>query len=169
MSFRPEDLHDFDTAREVRIETHTDGDKTRSTVMWIVVDRGEVFVRSVRGIGGRWYQDALDNPAVTIVDGGRRLEARAVPVHDADSNRRMTDHLNTKYAGADGLAEMLTPAALEATFRLDPRSDQEQPLEAPAFLGSDEPSELGPAVDVSLLDGGQPVEESVLLQPHKSV
>jgi hypothetical protein len=169
MAFRPQDLHDLDTAHEVRIETHRPDGSTRSVVIWIVVDKGEVFVRSVRGAAGRWYQEALAEPAVTIDDSGRRLEARAIPVHDANSIRRVSDALQHKYKGADGLAEMLVPGILDATLRLEPRSPDERPLEAPAYLGADEPSELGPPVEVGMLDAGGPIDESVLLQPHKSV
>ena len=169
MPFRPEDLHDFDTAQEVRVETHPGHDMVRSTVIWIMVDRGEVFVRSVRGTRGRWYQDVLANPNLTVDDKGRRLETRAIPVHDADSTRRVNDALNRKYHGTDGLAEMLVPEALDATLRLEPRMDYERALEAPAYLGADEPSELGPPVEVGLLDAGPAIDESILLQPHKSV
>ena len=168
MGFRPEDLHDFDIAREVRVETHRGDGKTRSTVIWVVVDRGEVFVRSVRGASGRWYQDALEHPELTLDDAGRRLETRAIPVHDPDSIRRVTEALQRKYAGSDGLDEMVRPPALDATMRLEPRRSNEEALEAPAHLDADEPSKLGPPVDVSMLDGEQPVDESVLLQPHKS-
>jgi hypothetical protein len=169
MPFRPQDLHDFDIAREIRIETHIGDHSTRSTTIWVVVDNGQMFIRSVRGPKGVWYQEALANPDVIIDDRGRRLEARAVPVHDAESIRRVSDALRRKYANDEGLAEMLDPDLLDATFRLEPRTPDEMPLEAPAFLGADEPSELGPPVDVSLLDAGPPVDESVLLQPHKPV
>ena len=135
----------------------------------MVVDNGQIFVRSVRGERGVWYKEALATPAVTIDDRGRRLEATAVPVHDADSIRRVSEALQRKYARDEGLAEMLEASSLDATFRLEPRTADEVPLEAPAFLGADEPSELGPPVDVSLLDAGPPVDESVILQPHKPV
>ena len=169
MAFRPLDLHDLDIAREVRIETHRPNGDTRSVVIWVVVDKGQVFVRSVRGTAGRWYQEALAEPAVTLDDSGRRLEARAIPVHDADSIRRVSEALQHKYKGSDGLAEMLVPDVLDATLRLEPRSADEQPLQAPDFLGADEPSELGPPVEVGMLDAGGPIDERVLLQPHKSV
>src|SRR5438067_2191989 len=93
MPFQPDDLHDLNVAREVRIETHREKGGTRSTVIWIVVDNGDVFVRSVRGAHGLWYREALADPAVTIDDEGRRLEARAVPVHDQESIRRVSDAL----------------------------------------------------------------------------
>ena len=170
MAFRPEDLRDLDHAVEVRIETRRDEKSTRSTVIWIVVDNGDVFVRSVNGTAGRWYRESVANPAVTIDDGGRRLEARAVPVHDPDSVRRVNEALERKYASStDGLPPMLTPAALDGTFRLEPRQAGESALEAPAYLGDNEPSELGPAVDVAMLDAGPAIEERVALQPHKPV
>jgi hypothetical protein len=169
MPFRPQDLHDLEVAREVRIETHPDDGRVRSTVVWIVVDRGEVFVRSVRGARGRWYREALANPYVTIDDQGRRLEARAVPVSDPDSVRRINEALTRKYKGDGGFDEMFGPEAVEANMRLEPRFPDETALEAPAYLGADEPSELGPPVEVGLLDSGPPIDESIILQPHKPV
>ena len=74
MPFREQDLHDLDIAREVRIETHMDHERVRSTVVWIVVDKGQLFVRSVRGLRGRWYQEALDNPDVSVDDRGRPID-----------------------------------------------------------------------------------------------
>src|SRR4051812_7987561 len=97
MPFRPQDLHDLDVARDVRIETHGDHNRVHSTTIWIVVDGAEVFVRSVRGKTGRWYQEALAHPEVTIDDRGRRLEMLAVPVSDEDSVRRVSAALNRKY------------------------------------------------------------------------
>ena len=168
MPFRPEDLHDLDVAREVRIETHRADGRIRSVVIWVMVDQGDVFVRSVHGTSGRWYREALDTPDVTLDDGGRRLECRAVPVHDPDSIRRVNDALKRKYEGTDGYDEMLEPDVLDATFRLEPRSGGELPLEAPAYLGSEE-SELGPPVEVGMLDVGPAIDENVILQPHKPV
>ena len=168
MLFRPEDLRDLENAVEIRIETRRDEKSTRSTVIWIVVDQGNVFVRSVNGPRGRWYQEALAEPAVTIDDRGRRLEARAIPVHDADSARHVNEALQRKYASStDGLPPMLTPLALEGTFRLEPQHSGEVPLEAPAWLGDDQPNELGPAIEEGMLEGGPAIEERVFLQPHK--
>jgi hypothetical protein len=168
MPFRPQDLHDLDVAREIKIETRDDRDVVRATIIWIVVDKNELFVRSVRGERGRWYRDALATPEVTINDNGRRLEVRAIPVRDADSVRRINEALKRKYAKDDGYDEMLVPEVLTANFRLEPRFADEGTLEAPAYLGADEPSELGPPVEISPLDAGPAIEENVILQPHKS-
>jgi hypothetical protein len=168
MPFRQQDLHDLEIVREVRIETRRKDARTRSTVIWIVVDGADVFVRSVRGESGRWYQEALADPNVEIDDRGRRLEARAVPVRDPDSLRRIDEALKRKYTGEDGFDEMFAPAAVAANLRLEPRFANESALEAPAYLGADEPSELGPPIEVGMLDAGPAIDEEVILQPHKS-
>jgi len=167
MSFRSEDLHDLAVAHEVRIETHTARDTTRSTIVWIVVDEGQVLVRSVLGARGRWYQEALANPNVVIDDSGRRLEARAVPLGDAASTRRVSEALGRKYPPGTGLDEMLEPEALTANLLLEARIDHEIALQGPANLGADEPSELGPPIDMDLLHGGPALEERTILQPRK--
>ena len=167
MPFRPTDLHDLDVAREVRIETTAKPGEVHSTIIWIVVDGGEVFVRSVRGERGRWYREALQNPNVRIDDSGRRLEARALPASDPQAIARVNAALERKYKGDPGYESMLKPDVLGTTLRLDPLHADEQPLEAPAYLGTDEPSELETPVEVGLLDGGPAIPEDVILQPHK--
>jgi hypothetical protein len=168
MRFRQIDLHDLDVAREVRIETQAATGEVHSTIVWIVVDDGELFVRSVRGERGRWFREALEDAEVTIDDQGRRLEARAVRLTDASTIARIDAALARKYVSDPGYDSMLKPEAQQANFRLEPRREGEIPLEAPAYLGDDEPSELhGHPVEVGLLDGGAPIDEDVLLQPHK--
>jgi len=169
MSFRPTDLRDFDVAREVRIETNGPGGRVHSTVIWVMVDADEMYVRSVRGPSARWYGEALADPHVEIVDMDRRLEAVAVPVGDDVTIRRVNDLLEARYRGADGYEEMLTPEAQRATLRLEARFPGEQPLQAPDNLGAGDPGFLGPPVEVASLDGGSPMGENVILQPRKPV
>ena len=169
MPFRPTDLHDLEIAREVRIETHAaQGDALHTTTVWVVVDGGEVFVRSVRGERGRWYQEALARHDVTVDDNGRRLEAVVIPVSDADSIRRVDAAINRKYANDPGHASMLTPEAQQATLRLEPRTPGEEALQAPAYLGDEAASELhGHPIELGILDSGATIDGDVYLQPHK--
>ncbi|MGH8914754.1 MAG: DUF2255 family protein, partial [Acidimicrobiia bacterium] len=67
----PDELQAIDGAREVVIGTRT-GDRVFRTVIWVVVDDDDVFVRSVRGELGRWYQRALADPEVTLGTGDSR-------------------------------------------------------------------------------------------------
>lgn len=120
MSFSAEDLDRLDRTQEVEIETQAPGREARRTVIWIVVDDGEVFVRSVRGERARWYRDGLANPAVAIHADGRRIPATAITAADPDSVDRMNAGIERKYRGDPAIRSMLRPAVLPTTLRLEP-------------------------------------------------
>lgn len=112
----------LDRRRLVRIETTRPDGSRRRTTIWIVVDGEDVFVRSVRGERGRWYQAALDRPAeVFLSAGGERLIVRAVPAVDDRSVERCSTALERKYAGDPAVASMLRSHTLGTTLRLEPR------------------------------------------------
>jgi hypothetical protein len=114
----PDDVLDLiDRTREVAIETRR-GDRVRRTIIWVVADGGEVFVRSVKGEAGRWYQRALDDSRVALLVDGRRIEARAV--HAPDQAERVTSALRAKYPPGGSLDRMTHPTVLTTTMRLDP-------------------------------------------------
>ena len=119
MSFDPDDLRLMDETGEVQIETRR-GDRTYRTVIWIVVDDGEVFIRSVRGDSGKWYQRARAQPEVVIHAGPRAIPARAHLATDDDSVERTSAALHRKYRPGGSLDAMLRPQTLETTMRLDP-------------------------------------------------
>jgi hypothetical protein len=121
MSFSGENLEAIDAAEEVRIETQAPGGAAHRTIIWIVVDDGEVFVRSVNGADGRWYQEAKANSAVAIHVNDQRLPATAIPADDPDSIERVSAALGRKYARHGGsLRSMLQPHNLATTLRLEP-------------------------------------------------
>ena len=118
MAFAEDELQLIDKSREVEIETSA-GDRRYRTVIWVVVDEGEVFVRSVRGTSGKWYQRALANPEVALRVGSTTITSRAVPVSDPVSIERTSGALRRKYRGRS-LDAMLLPEVLDTTVRLDP-------------------------------------------------
>jgi hypothetical protein len=121
MPFSREDLEALDRAREVEIETSAGpGDEVHKTIIWLVVDGDDVFVRSWRGVTARWYREALANPDVAIHVGDTRLRARAQPAHDADSVSRTSAQLERKYAGDPATHSMVRDEILITTLRLDP-------------------------------------------------
>ena len=122
MTFPPRELAPFDAALEVRIETSAPDGPPHSTIIWAMVDGDQLYVRSVRGVTARWYREAIANPNVALVDDTARLTATAVNISDPRVNERVSDLLNAKYAGLEGLEEMLVPEAVQATLRLDPRA-----------------------------------------------
>ena len=121
MPFAPADLAVLSAAVEIEIETRAAADAPlHRTIIWVMTDGPDAFVRSVRGSAARWYREAAANPAVVVHAAGRAFPARAVPAPDADSVTRTSAALVRKYTGADGLAEMLVPDTFPTTMRLEP-------------------------------------------------
>lgn len=120
MSFSAEELALLERADEVEIETQAPDQPARRTVVWVVVDGDEVFVRTYRGPASRWYRDAAANPAVAIHVEGRRLAATAIPATDPDSIERTSSGYTRKYATDPATPAMLAPNVTGTTLRLEP-------------------------------------------------
>ncbi len=119
MSLTAEQLQEIGEAREVVIETRR-GDRVIGTVIWVVVEGDDVYVRSVRGESGRWYQRAVADPEVALRVGDARFEFTAVSANDPDSIESASEALRAKYRGRS-LENMLLPETLGTTLRLEPR------------------------------------------------
>ena len=121
MRFEPGELALLAETMEIQIETvRLDGPAHR-TIIWVVVDGDDAFIRSVNGAGARWYREAVANPRVTIHTPGRALNATVEAAADPDSIRRTNDALTRKYAGRGGVRSMLKPDVFDTTLRLEPR------------------------------------------------
>jgi hypothetical protein len=120
MSFTSDDLERLAGAEEIDIETHAPDGPVHRTTIWIVVDGDEAFVRSVRGREGRWFREAMANPAVAVHVDGRRLPATAIPATDPDSIERTNDALRRKYENISGFRPMMQPEVFDTTLRLEP-------------------------------------------------
>ncbi len=121
MRFSDAELALLDDTREIRIQTSAPDGGTHRTIIWVMVDGGEAFVRSVDGSTARWYREATAEPAIEIHAAGQTLAARALPATDPDSVRRANDALTRKYAGSGGYESMLKPDIFDTTLRLSPR------------------------------------------------
>jgi hypothetical protein len=125
MPFSDDDLQAIDSAKEIEVETSAGpGAEIHTTIIWVVVDGEDVFVRSWRGVTARWYREALANPDIAIHVDGRRIEARAVPAHDPSSISRTSAALERKYAGDSATGSMVRDEILETTLRLDPAAGE---------------------------------------------
>lgn len=120
MRFEPGDLALLAETEEVQIETARPGGPPHRTIIWVVVEGEDAFIRSVNGSGARWYREALADPAVTIHVAGRGLRARAMPAIDPSSLQRTSDRLASKYADDPDLPSMLEPEIFDTTLRLIP-------------------------------------------------
>lgn len=119
MTFDQETRELLARTKEVWIETSRPGGAVHSTIIWIVVDGSDVFIRSFRGERGRWYRETLANPQVTIVAGDRRVPAMAVGATDAESVRRCSEGFQAKYPTSKSTPLMLADDVLGTTLRLN--------------------------------------------------
>ncbi|OGO55812.1 MAG: hypothetical protein A2V84_08265 [Chloroflexi bacterium RBG_16_70_13] len=113
-----DERHRLAQAEEVRIETTSPTGIVHRTIIWIVVDGEDVFVRSVNGEGARWYREAVARPDVAFDVGGRRIASRVVAAADPESVGRCSAALKGKYAADPALRLMLRPHTLPTTLRV---------------------------------------------------
>jgi hypothetical protein len=117
----------FDTAtlralgdlQEVAIRTEKRA--SVAVVIWIVVDDGAVFVRSVKGAQGSWYKDLARGGPATLEFAGRKLPVQAIPAADADSVERASRQYLAKYRSSPYAEPMVRAEVLPTTLRLEPR------------------------------------------------
>jgi hypothetical protein len=120
MAFSRADLDLLDRTDEIDIETSSRAGQPRRTTIWVVVDDGVPYIRSVRGSAGGWYRQVRVNSDVVLHVDGRRLKAAAVPATDDESVRRVNAALRKKYGNTQSTKAMLQPKTLETTLRLEP-------------------------------------------------
>ena len=120
MRFEESDLAAMAAEQEVDIETRSAEGDTHRTIIWVVEHGGTIYARSYRGTRGRWYREAIADPAVAIHVDGRRLPARAEPATDPASVEACSAGLRTKYARDGSLAAMLVDDVLPTTIKLVP-------------------------------------------------
>jgi hypothetical protein len=136
-------LSRVESADEVEIETRRGTGEARRTIIWIVADGGRIYVRSVRGPGGKWYRRLRATPEGVLHVAGTRTPFRAVPVSDAAEIERVSAALRRKYAGhGSSLTNMLRPETLPTTLRLEPASSPRRPRVVPASSPGAAPDRL---------------------------
>jgi hypothetical protein len=106
---------------EVEIGTRRANGEMVRTIIWVVVDGGRIYVRSVEGEKGWWYRRLRRDPLGELHVGGSSAPVRAVAVEDPAEIERVSAALRAKYARQAGsLARMLQPETLPTTLRLEP-------------------------------------------------
>ena len=121
MPITSEHLSLLDETGEVYIETMSSRGPIK-TIIWIVVIDDQVYVRSVRGESGRWYERALADPSVSVHVGDHEMDFRAVPVEDPGEIEAVSQALREKYPPGGSLDRMTRNEVLDNTLRLEPAS-----------------------------------------------
>jgi hypothetical protein len=94
----------------------------RRTIIWVVVDGADAFVRSWKGERGAWYRTALRAPdELVIIVRNTRIPVSAQGAADAESIERCSRALERKYAGDPATPSMIRPHNLATTLRLTAR------------------------------------------------
>lgn len=115
-------LNQIANTEEIEIETRSvtiPGRKHR-TIIWVMVDNNQVYIRSVRGRNGRWYQQIIANPDGAIYVDGQRLAVHAVPVTDEATITRVSNAVLRKYGNSPSAPSMVRPETLPTTLLLEP-------------------------------------------------
>jgi hypothetical protein len=121
-AFDAQTLDALAAAEEIEVETTRPDGHQRRTTIWVVVVEGGVFIRSVRGERGHWWQAAIDRPdEVSLIVDGRRLPVRVESAADERSVARVSAALARKYAGDPDTPSMLRYEVLGTTLRVEPR------------------------------------------------
>jgi len=120
MSFDPVTLARLRDARQVAIETSSPAGVTHRTIIWVVADERDAYVRSVRGERGRWYRELRDRSTGALLIGEERIPVRAVAADDPDSIELVSYLFEAKYGRRSRAStqSMLLPATLPTTMRL---------------------------------------------------
>jgi hypothetical protein len=119
-SFSPDVIERIDRDLEVRIETCSTTGERHRTIIWAVVDSGEVFIRSYRGATARWYREVLAGPEAAIWLDDERIPIRVSEATEPGDIARCSRVLQSKYAGDPATPEMVRPEILDTTLRVEP-------------------------------------------------
>jgi hypothetical protein len=120
-TFDPALIERVNATNEVDIETTRRSGKTGRATIWILTDGSAVYVRSVKGPDGRWFQDLVARPDGAIHIGRERIPIRAVLANDPSTIEHVSDLFRAKYGRYRASTEaMLQLHTLETTMRLDP-------------------------------------------------
>ena len=111
-------------AEEVRLESlGPDGKLGKPVTIWAVRHADGIYVRSVRGRGGRWYRGVQETKQGRIRGGGVQQDV-SFDTEEVGVESQVDEAYRTKYRRYAGaiLDSVLTPQARSATVKLVPRS-----------------------------------------------
>ena len=110
----------MDAAKEVDIETVGEDGATHRVTIWLVVIDGTPYVRSVRGVKGRWYRELTARKGGALHVGSRRVEVRPAEVRSTEEIDEVSAAFWRKYTKNSSLFSMLRLVTLHTTLRLEP-------------------------------------------------
>ncbi len=122
--WKSDELAKIGAAEEVQIASvRRDGTLGKPVTVWVVRHGDDVYLRSVRGRGGHWFQGTQARHEGRIRAGGVQQDVAFVDAdHDVDDEVDAAYRAKyRRYAGSI-LNSVLTPEARSTTMKLVPRS-----------------------------------------------
>jgi hypothetical protein len=122
-TFSKEILDRLRDVREIEIETTRKSGETKRTIIWLVVEGEDVFVRSEFGDDGWWYRRLKARPEAVVHlrrQTAPPIPVRAIPADDPASIERCSAAIRDKYPPGGSVNAMLKPEIVHATLRLEP-------------------------------------------------
>lgn len=120
-----EELTRIGAAEELRIASvRRDGTLRKPVTIWVVRHGDDLFVRSVNGRNGAWFQGTQERHEGHIQAGGVDRDVSFVDAgHDTDDDLDAAYRAKYLRYPANIVGSVLTPAARSTTLKLLPRSD----------------------------------------------
>jgi hypothetical protein len=109
-------------AKEIKVSSpHEDGSMDEAVTIWVVRVGDELFVRSVRGEHGAWYQRAEDKHLGRI-----EVDGAPVDVEFEDVGEEKADEIDAAYRekysdDSESVESITSPDSRATTIRLIPR------------------------------------------------
>ena len=108
------------TNKEVTIRTAKHPDT--EVIIWVVVAADDaVYVRSVKGVQGRWYRDLASDGRGTLRVRDQNIPVQAIPATDDAAVAQTSEAFLAKYQRSSYVGSMVRVEVLPTTLRLEPR------------------------------------------------
>ena len=109
-----QDARTITSPQEVQVATRRpDGSSRRPTIIWIVGDGGDGFVRSTNGRGAAWFRGAVATGSGQILAHGTAFDVEFTEADEEDLPRIGAAY-RTKYAGYASIVDHLEEDAPRA-------------------------------------------------------
>ncbi|MEU8343210.1 hypothetical protein SAMN05443665_1015133 [Actinomadura meyerae] len=117
-----DDLARLGGADEIQVAPEkSDGTLRSPTTIWIVRTGEEMYVRSVNGRDGHWYQTAENTHRGQIRADGTTVDVAFVDEGDPAVNEQVDAAYMAKYGSTPYAEPMTRPGPRDTTLRLAPR------------------------------------------------
>lgn len=113
------ELASLDQVSEIRVAgRRDDGSLRKLVIVWHVVVDGSLYVRSVRGDDGKWYQGVVKRMEGAISWAGQTRDVRYI--RDSDHDAAIDDAYFAKYGRGSSSQAITSATATSTTLRVEP-------------------------------------------------